>query len=331
MKLLHLVGSTESELYSAISNVYYQTISEHPNTENYCLKVLPRGKFQFGKHDSELAEVSTKDLPLLCESMDLVIPYMFCKAGMTSYRSFFEDILNVPVVGSQANTTGLATSKWNTKCIASGAGVRIPDGELLLNGAKAVFSKPSVVKPDCEDNSLGVTLVHSQEEMDAAVRKAFSFDERVLVEEFISGTELRVAVLERQGRKEVLPLVEYHVTSKNPIRAVEDKITFDANGELMHRNCASGVIKTSCPAKIEDELLLEVQNLAMTMHDALQCRDYSLFDVRVDERNGQPVLLEAGLFWTFAPDSVITQMLTAQGRNLEEIYWEVWSNASKRR
>ncbi|MDE5069364.1 MAG: hypothetical protein O4861_06175 [Trichodesmium sp. St16_bin4-tuft] len=79
---------------------------------------------------------------------------------------------------------------------------------------------PFIVKPNTEDNSLGLTLVWEPEEIAEALRAGFEHDETLLVEDYIPGRELRVAVVERKGKLSVLPAIEYLVTKDNPIRTL---------------------------------------------------------------------------------------------------------------
>merc|ERR1712159_686228 len=89
----------------------------------------------------------------------------------------------------------------------------VPKGELLQKGKneRPTFVKvPFVVKPCNEDNSRGITLVRKEEDAAAAIDYAFSFDPRVIVDEYIAGREVRVACIEEvDGSLSILPKLEY--------------------------------------------------------------------------------------------------------------------------
>jgi len=76
-------------------------------------------------------------------------------------------------------------------------GVRIPQGQLLrVNDASQIkMGLPFIIKPAREDNSLGVSLVKELDKVNAALEKAFKLDDHVIVEEYIPGREIRVAVI----------------------------------------------------------------------------------------------------------------------------------------
>jgi len=186
---------------------------------------------------------------------------------------------------------------------------------------------------------MGVTLVRDRAEADAALAEALKFDDEVLVEEYIPlGRELRVGVLATGGAGEgggdaaalrVLPTLEYHLPAERPIRASTDKIAVDENG----LPSAFAKVTRSCPADVDGALWAKVEAGAKRAHVALGCRDYSLYDVRVGP-DGDVAFLEACLYCSFAPRSVIVLMAGATGEpELQHIpvFVELVERAAKRR
>mmetsp|Transcript_23476 Transcript_23476/g.34120 ORF Transcript_23476/g.34120 Transcript_23476/m.34120 type:complete len:194 (+) Transcript_23476:752-1333(+) len=128
---------------------------------------------------------------------------------------------------------------------------------------------------------------------------------KVIIEQFIPpGSEVRVGLIEREdGTLQILPKFEYHVSKSDPIRTQSHKLTnLDENGEV---ELASG--KRNCPADLSVEVCEELDRQAKLAHEALQCRDYSLFDFRIDPE-GKPYFLEACSYCSFAPRSVLMTM-----------------------
>merc|ERR1712203_1075330 len=163
---------------------------------------------------------------------DVMVPHMFCVEGMTRFRSLF-DLLDIPFLGNHEYTVWPATDKATTKQLLDASGVRVPKGDLLLKGEKewpSSVSVPLVVKPCNEDNSRGITLVKKEEDLAAAMEYAFSFDSRVVVEEYIAGREVRAAVIEEDdGSLTVLPKIEYFLED---IRSAQHKLVTGADGKL---------------------------------------------------------------------------------------------------
>ena len=98
----------------------------------------------------------------------------------------------------------LANDKYVTKQVCNAAGVCTPKGELLLRWQHDDLEKlkgelltrwsvPFIVKPAREDNSFGVSLVKTEDDVVRCLENAFKYDQRVLVEQYIAGREVRVA------------------------------------------------------------------------------------------------------------------------------------------
>ncbi len=330
MRVLHLVGSIVSDFYYQLSLVYARETLRLPDVSPHYVVVDPDGLWQLGSSLDALSEkLSLQDMLARLPAVDLVVPHMFCFPGMTSYRAFFEDILGLPVVGSPACCTALAANKAQTRSVAATAGVRVAQAQLLHRGDTLTMQPPFVVKPNAEDNSLGVTLVQRSDRIEQALQTGFEFDDTVLVEQYVPGREFRVAVIEHQEQLYVPALIEYQVTEAHPIRTMHDKLKLKADG-----NPASQPEKPTatpvCPAVVPTALFEQLADAAKKAHVALGCRDYSLYDFRVHAETGEPYLLEAGLFWTFGKISMISRMVLADGQELDAIVMALWQRAARR-
>jgi D-alanine-D-alanine ligase len=246
---------------------------------------------------------------------DVVVPHMFCVEGMTRYRSLF-DLLQIPFLGNHDYTVWPSTDKATTKHVLEPAGVQVPKGDLLVKGEKerpTLVQVPFVVKPCNEDNSRGITLVRRQEDAAAAIEYAFSFDPRVVVDEYIAGREVRAACIEEEdGTLTVLPKIEYFLAD---IRTSAHKLATDKSGKLS-KNAIKEAKKDGdrqCPADLSPVLHARIDEMVKKAHRALKCRHYSLYDIRIDAQE-QPYILEAALFCSFSPLSVIPAMAQHAGR-----------------
>ena len=174
------------------------------------------------------------------------------------------------------------------------------------------LAPPYILKPCSEDNSMGLGVVREESEMQAKLAEALKFDDEVLCERFIPpGREIRFAVLEdKNGEPTItLPAVEYFLSSEKPVRTSNDKTHVDENG----RPLKFAKPQRACPADIDEVLRAKLVDAVTKAHVALGCRDYSLYDFRVDPE-GNIFFLEASLFCCFAPNSVICLMADADGR-----------------
>merc|ERR1719277_779815 len=265
-----------------------------------------------------------KDLaPAVC------VPHMFCLPGMTTYRALF-DALGTPLVGNEAGCMALSTNKAQSRAVVAAAGVRVPEAEILRKGDRPKMLPPFVLKPCNEDNSMGITLYTGKDgqSLDEALATAFGFDSEVLCERYIAlGREVRCSVLEQEnGSLELLPCLEYFLTEENPIRASKDKLVTDSRGVPV--TVTTGGRK--CPADIDETLRKKLEFLATRSHVALGCRDYSLYDVRIDPQ-GEPYFLEACLYCSFAPKSVIVGMCGGRDQKQQEVFELLVNRAIERK
>merc|ERR1712187_631568 len=124
----------------------------------------------------------------------------------------------------------------------------------------------------------------------------------------------RVGVLEVEDDEgnlqlKVLPKLEYVLED---IRTMKHKLGTDSNGKLLtsDENPGEAIAKAKeegeriCPAQFDAAVHARLDDLAIRAHKALNCKYYSLYDVRIDEE-GFPFMLEAALFCSFSPLSVI--------------------------
>ena len=146
--------------------------------------------------------------------------------------------MDIPFIGSSSDRTTVAINKATTRAILLEGGLPVPEGQNLVKGSSLRLDKipelPCVVKPvDCE-NSFGVTLVKSLDEMNQALSKAYEFSNEVVVDKFIEGRELRCSVMEKtlpNGEIEKIVLIpQEYIIDTSRVRSLEDKIKMDEDG-----------------------------------------------------------------------------------------------------
>lgn len=339
MRVLHLVGSAVDEFYCDLSRLYAQDCLE--STANAALYefhiayVSPDRQWRFPTDlsDEAIALAAPMSLAeavqvLTALQIDVMLPQMFCLPGMTSYRALF-NLLNIPFVGNPPDVMALAANKVKTKAVVAAAGVIVPQGELLRPGDYPQIATPAVVKPVNVDNSLGVAFVRNPSDYETALNAAFNYADEVLIETFIElGREVRCGVIVQEDRLICLPLEEYAMDrQERPIRSYEDKLKRDETGGLSmvaKGNTKSWIVDPS------DPITARVWDAAKKCHIALGCQHYSLFDFRIDP-SGQPWFLEAGLYCSFAQNSVISAMAKASGISLEKLLQIMLNNTVKQR
>lgn len=327
-RVMHLAGSPVSTFYADLSRLYaagaLSATADPALYEFVPAYVHPGGQWCFPadlSHEAiaDAARMSVGEALLRVADMgiDVALPQLFCIPGMTSYRGLFE-VLGLPYLGNRPDTMALAAHKARAKAVVAAAGVAVPEGEVLRPGERPTVVPPAVVKPVDADNSLGITLVRHESEYDGALKAAFEHADAVLVEAYIElGREVRVGIIERDGELLPLPLEEYNVDSDaKPIRDHADKIGSADDGDLklMAKDADHAWILDP-----DDPVSSGVWAAARACHRAIGARHYSLFDFRIDPE-GKPWFLEASLYCSFAPTSVLAVMADAAGIDIAEFF-----------
>ncbi len=328
LRLLHLVGSAVDDFHADLSRLYAGAcLDALAGSADYAAQIAyvsPDGSWCF---PTELSVHAIHEAPTLtlteavsqiqALAVDVMIPQMFCTPGMTTYRALFDD-LGIPYLGNPADVMAVGVDKVWTRSTVAAAGVAVPTAEVLGPRERPTLAYPVVVKPVDADNSVAVSLVRDADEYQAAATLALAHSSAVLVERYIElGREVRCGIIVRDSELVCLPLEEYAVhPSRKPIRTRDDKLARTHSGDLYL------VAKDESKAWIvdDDDLLTQrVWDAARRCHLALGCRHYSLFDFRIDQR-GRPWFLEAGLYCSYSPGSVIAVMASAIGISVPQLF-----------
>jgi D-alanine-D-alanine ligase len=324
LSVLVLAGSPVDDFHADLSRVYatgfVEALGDDPAYRLTTAWVSPGGAWCFpaGLDPVDVAAAPRVSLAEAVQELtsaghDVMVPQMFCLPGMTTYRSLF-DLLGIPFVGNPADLMALTADKSRARAVVAAAGVAVPEGVVVRSADAVTLAPPVVVKPVDADNSAGVTLVRDPAGLEYAVAEALEHSPSALVEAYVPlGREVRCGVLERDGELVCLPLEEYAVED---VRTPADKLDRTPDGELYL------VAKEQTRAwivPVDDPATAAVWAAARRCHEALGCRHYSLFDFRVDP-DGTPWFLEASLYCSYSPSSVVAVMAAAAGMAVDELF-----------
>ncbi|HET6350682.1 MAG TPA: D-alanine--D-alanine ligase [Coriobacteriia bacterium] len=219
------------------------------------------------------------------------------------------ELLGLPYVGSGVLASALAMDKVMSKHVFEQAGISTPAYVTLRRGEAldyddivAKLGPKTVVKPANEGSSVGMSIVHEPAELPAAIDRAFEFDALVLVERFIAGAEVTVAVLGNDS-PEALPTLEI----------VPEHEFYDYESKYV-----PGMSRHIIPANISVSARLECQRLAVEAHRELGCRGMSRSDTIVTE-DGEVYLLETNTIPGMTPTSLLPDAARAQGIEFPEL------------
>lgn len=259
---------------------------------------------------SELRELEQREdvravlAELVEQKVDVVFPILHGRDGEGGLLQAALELFDLRFTGSMAAGAYVAMDKVLSKRLFEQLGVPTAEWRTwpLSEQEAADLTFPLVVKPSRVGSTVGLSLVEHGADLDEAVRKALQFDDEVLLERFLPGRELTVGVLGERA----LAVGEIVVAGK--VFDYESKYTAGAAEEIF-------------PAKIPQALALELQELAVRVHQGLRLRHYSRVDFRLDAENrgGGPVCLEVNTLPGMTSTSLLPQSAAAVGISFEEL------------
>jgi D-alanine-D-alanine ligase len=216
------------------------------------------------------------------------------------------DDLGVPYTGAGAKSSRIAFDKNLAKAAFLHAHVPTPRAEIINVSAGLQlpsFSAPFVVKPPREGSSVGVHIVRDQADAAQAMQDAAKYGNEILVEEFINGMELTVAILNDGA----LPIV--HISPPDGV--------YDMASKYPWLSGAKGS-EYFCPADLDLETTMAVQAAALAAHRSLGVEIYSRVDVLLDSQN-RPFVLEANTIPGMTETSLLPKAAAAAGIPFPEL------------
>jgi len=221
--------------------------------------------------------------------------------------------LQIPFTGSPFQTLALAKNKQVTKCLLRGAGLPTPDSFVVdrLPVADSPLDWPVIVKPAHQDASVGLdhgSVVTDQSNLENRVAALLkNYGPPVLVEHFIQGRELNVALVEAPDLR-TLPVSEILFTNLEP--GYWPIVTYDAKWKPGSRDFEA--TPPCYPAKVAPRLAQRLDRLARRAFRLLGCRDYARVDFRV-RVSGKPYILEVNPNPDFHPTAGLACGLSSAG------------------
>jgi D-alanine-D-alanine ligase len=204
------------------------------------------------------------------------------------------DLLKIPYTGAGPLGLGTALNKPRVKEILTYHGIKTPRFRVFHPTEKIAsdpeMNFPMIVKPSREDASVGISdksVVYSLNELRKQVRFIFEeFEQPALVEEFIDGRELNVALL---GNKPpvAMPISEIDFTGLTD--DMHHIVSYEA--KWMHGTVAYEGTNGVCPAPLPAAQETKMKAIALKCFDLIGCRDYARVDFRLG-KDGTPYVLE---------------------------------------
>jgi D-alanine-D-alanine ligase len=187
---------------------------------------------------------------------------------------------------------GVQTAKWFSVNKSAGS-------EAVLKIIEKEIGFPAVIKPNDQGSTVGLTICKEPAEIKDALDLSFSFSNKTLIEEYIPGKEMTVALLEDKA----LPVLE--IKPKSGFYDFESKYT-------------SGMTEYIVPADIPKEAAEKMQAQALLAFNALGCEVYGRVDFRMNN-NFEPYCLEVNTLPGMTATSLVPKMAKAVGISFEQL------------
>ena len=246
------------------------------------------------------------------DQLDVVFPIVHGTFGEDGGLQGYFNILNVAFVGADILGAAVGMDKDIAKQVLSQQGIPVADWicvhrtnfkQKQLKAAIEKLGFPMFVKPSASGSSIGVKKANNKKELLAAVRFAFQYDDKVLIEEFVKGREIECSVLGNESAKaslpgEIIPLHEFY--------------SYEA--KYIDKDGAQLVI----PAKMPKATLNQLRKLAVKSFHAINCKGLARVDFFLTD-DGQLVLNELNTLPGFTSISMYPKLWIKSGLSYPDL------------
>ncbi|MBQ7926786.1 MAG: D-alanine--D-alanine ligase [Lachnospiraceae bacterium] len=245
----------------------------------------------------------------ICEMADAVFMALHGANGEDGKIQACFELMGIPYTGTDFVSAAMAMDKGITKDLFKAYGIPTPAGIRLRKGAQETEKVPfpCIVKACCGGSSVGVCIARDEQEYEAAKKEAFLYDEEAVVEQYITGREFSVGVMNGKA----LPVIE--IAPKQGFYDYKNKYQ------------AGSAVET-CPAEITPQQTARMQEIAEQVFAALRLKNYARMDFMMDT-DGNMYCLEANTLPGMTPTSLLPQEAAAVGISFEQLCEQILKNA----
>jgi len=261
-----------------------------------------------------------KDIMDVLKKQKVRIAFLALHGGMGENGAIqgLLEVLGIPYTGSNILASALAMDKEASRKVFAYHGLPVPPFVVVSRQSLVVsqkkdtkdyrlptieFSLPWVVKPAGEGSSIGVSIAKEEGALSSALKKAFQFGHRVIIEKFIEGKEVHIGILGRRvlGGVEVRPSLEFY--------NYEAKYT-------------SGLTEYIIPPEIDSVVYERAKEIALRAHMALGCSGVTRVDLKIDD-GGTPYVLEVNTLPGMTGTSLLPKIARSVGVGFNDLIEEI--------
>jgi D-alanine-D-alanine ligase len=217
------------------------------------------------------------------------------------------EMMGIPYTGSGILGSSMAMDKAVMKLIFATARIPTPKYMIMYNGQEISFPVPYVVKPANEGSSVGISIVKTKKEAPAALKEALKYDSKIIVEEFIKGQEITVAVI--NGK--TLPVIE--VRPKSGFYDFKAKYT-------------KGKTEYIVPAEISIAMAKKASDVASTVYRMFNLSGSARIDMLIKDKT--PLVIDINTSPGMTETSLVPKAWAHTGRTFDELVEEILLEAA---
>ena len=253
------------------------------------------------------------------EMIDVVFPVLHGENGEDGAMQGLLQMAGIPYVGPHVSASAVAMDKTLTKLVVDNAGVTQAAWKLvrsadlhhrmdaIVEDIESTFAYPVFVKPAGTGSSVGVSKAADRYALQTALQQAGKFDAKILVEEFICGREVEVAVM---GNDSPVASVCGEIDSGAEFYDYDAKYTTDTSVAYI-------------PARIPEEVEENVRELAVKVYKAIGCQGLSRVDFFVTYDDQRIVFNEINTLPGFTSISMYPKLFAASGIPYDQLIDEL--------
>jgi len=272
--------------------------------------------------EKDFAEISNRNCietinSDLLDDVDVVFSALHGKWAEDGTIQSLLELRGLKYTGSKVLASAVAMDKEISKVIFRQTGVQTEDwlivsnqdfdSELITEEIKNKLGYPCIIKPNDQGSTVGLTLVEDKLEIKEAICLSLQFSSKALIEKYIPGRELTVAIL----LNETLPVLE--IVPKGGMYDYKHKYT-------------SGMSEYIVPADITEEVAAKAQQQALKAFHSLRCEGYARVDFRLDI-DSELYCLEVNTLPGMTPLSLVPKAAKAVGISFEELIKKIIQQA----
>lgn len=324
-KIAIIAGGDSSEIVISLKSA--EGLYSFIDKDKYDLYIatIKKGEWNVRLADGEQVPIDKNDFSFLekgqKQHFDFAYITIHGTPGEDGRLQAYFDMIDMPYSSCGMLASTITFNKFVCNQYLHNFGVKIAKSIHLFKGQEVSNEEvvqhlglPVFVKPNDGGSSFGVTKVKNESDIQPAIEKAFKEGKEVVIESFISGTEVTCGCYKTDKVTRLLPITE--VVTENEF------FDFDAK--------YNGQVKEITPARISQELTEKVQSETSRIYDILGAKGLIRVDYIIPE-DGEPVLLEINTTPGMTATSFIPQQVRAAGLDIKDVMTEIIENELKGR